>query len=159
MNKITTTLLILGFLMFSCKNESTTATSKENEGIAFNVPEGFILEDLYQPGTNEQGSWVALTQGPNDLIFACDQYGEIYYFDAPAIDSKLDKKDVHPLNLEIGEAHGLLWAFNSLYVAVNKRWDDDVPDEEENGSGFLSPLKKKAVCQPTGVKTICSNPI
>ncbi len=136
MNKITTTLLILGFLMFSCKNESTTATSKENEGIAFNVPEGFILEDLYQPGTNEQGSWVALTQGPNDLIFACDQYGEIYYFDAPAIDSKLDKKDVHPLNLEIGEAHGLLWAFNSLYVAVNKRWDDDVPDEEENGSGI-----------------------
>ena len=31
---------------------------------------------------------------------------------------------------------GLHWAFNSLYVAVNKRWKDDVPDEEEKGSGI-----------------------
>jgi putative heme-binding domain-containing protein len=134
MRKIITILFVTTLVFLSCKNETTT-TSEEKE-IAFNLPEGFILEDLYQPSENEQGSWVALAQGPENMIYACDQYGDIYYFNAPAIDSKLKKKDIHALNLEIGEAHGMMWAFNSLYVAVNKRWKDDVPDDQQNGSGI-----------------------
>lgn len=136
MNKIGILLFASCCILFSCKNNPPTTTSEEEKEIAFNLPDGFVLEDLYQPGTNEQGSWVALAQGPNDIIYACDQYGKIYYFNAPAIDAKLESEDVHPLDLNIGEAHGLLWAFNSLYVAVNKRWQDDVPDEQENGSGI-----------------------
>jgi len=120
---------VIGILLFfffnSCKNDLATYGNEEKE-ISFNIPENFVLEELYQPSINEQGSWVAMAKGPNNVIFACDQYGKIYYFDAPAIDETLKPEDVKTLDLEIGEAHGLLWAFNSLYVAVNKRWDDDV---------------------------------
>lgn len=136
MNKTSIILLVLGCILFSCKNDiSDTEKPKEENEIVFNLPEDFVLEDLYQPSSNEQGSWVSLAQGPKNIIYACDQYGEIYYFNAPAIDETLEAKDVHALSLEIGEAHGMLWAFNSLYVAVNKRWQDDVPDDQEKGSG------------------------
>ena len=134
MRKIVIILLASSLIIFSCKNDVST-TSEEKE-IAFNLPEGFILEDLYQPGLHDQGSWVALAQGPKDIIYACDQYGEIYYFNAPATNVQLEAKDIHPLGLEIGEAHGMMWAFNSLYVAVNKSWNDDVPDAQEKGSGI-----------------------
>lgn len=137
MNKFSIILFTLCCSLYSCKNDiSETTFEEKNQEIVFNIPEGFVLENLYQPSENVQGSWVALAQGPNDIIYACDQYGKIYYFKAPAIDTKLEAQDLHPLDLEIGEAHGLLWAFNSLYVAVNKRWQDNLPDEEENGSGI-----------------------
>ena len=137
MYKFGAILLVSCCVLFSCKNDTSEKTSEaSNTEIAFNLPEGFVLEDLYQPSLNEQGSWVALAQGPKDIIYACDQYGKIYWFKAPAIDTELKASEVHALDLEIGEAHGLLWAFNSLYVAVNKRWDDDVPDTKENGSGI-----------------------
>ncbi len=131
-----TTLALLCLLFLSCKNDGTSTSDEIEKSITFNLPDGFELEDLYHPSEHEQGSWVALAQGDNGQIFACDQYGKIYSFMAPEEGSVLDPGDVKPLDLGIGEAHGLLWAFNSLYVAVNKRWDDDVPDESENGSGI-----------------------
>lgn len=133
MQKIFISLFVLSFILFSCEQDAQSTTSEENqEEIAFNLPDGFVLEDLYQPSKNEQGSWVAMAQGPEKTIYACDQYGKIYYFNAPEIDQTLKPVDVMTLNLEIGQAHGMMWAFNSLYVAVNKRWKDGV----ENGSGI-----------------------
>jgi len=132
--KIIKTITILLTLVFlACNTE--ISTDEAEKPIEFNLPENFELEELYQPSKNEQGSWVALAPGPNNDIYACDQYGKIYHFNVPAIGSTLNNTDVRPLDIEIGEAHGLLWAFNSLYVSVNKNWKDDVPDEEENGSG------------------------
>ena len=54
----------------------------------------------------------------------------------PTAGQLLAPNNVDSVNLNIGSAHGLLWAFNSLYVAVNKRWKEDIPDEEERGSGI-----------------------
>ena len=136
MQKIFVALFVLNFVFVSCKPGATSNEPEEKNEIAFNLPEGFVLEDLYQPSEHEQGSWVAMAQGPQNIIYACDQYGKIYYFKAPEIDQTLKPEDVMPLDLEIGEAHGLHWAHNSLYVAVNKRWQDDVPDEQEKGSGI-----------------------
>ncbi len=135
MLKITIRLFALCAVLHACKKEAETAMVQEKE-IEFNLPEGFVLEDLYHPSQNDQGSWVSLAQGPDNTIFACDQYGKIYHFKTPAIGSTLSAKDITPLSIEIGEAHGLLWAFNSLYVAVNKDWDDDIPDDQENASGI-----------------------
>jgi len=138
--KKTIFLFALISIVYSCKEEKKEAPLEPKKitvaDISLNVPAGFKLEELYSPSKNEQGSWVALAQGPDNWLFACDQYGKIYKFKSPSDGSVLDVKDVQPLDLEIGEAHGLFWAFNSLYVAVNKRWDDDVPDEKENGSGI-----------------------
>ncbi|MBT8297932.1 MAG: hypothetical protein KJO52_06320, partial [Maribacter sp.] len=133
--KLTKTfILLLAILSFGCHSENSK--DEAEKPIEFDLPENFVLEDLYQPSKNMQGSWVALAPGPDNDIYACDQYGKIYHFNIPAIGSDLKQADVRPLDLEIGEAHGLLWAFNSLYVAVNKNWNDEVPDEEENGSGI-----------------------
>ncbi|MGB5500082.1 MAG: hypothetical protein WBM77_14220, partial [Maribacter sp.] len=133
MRIIKTITILLAFVFFACHTEKSKGEAEKP--IEFNLPENFELEELYQPSKHDQGSWVALAAGPDNDIYACDQYGKIYLFNVPAIGSTLNNKDVRPLDLEIGEAHGLLWAFNSLYVSVNKPWKDDIPDEEENGSG------------------------
>lgn len=137
MRKIFCLLVVVTALILSCKTDSSsTETKATNQEISFNLPKGFALEELYSPSAYDQGSWVAMAQGPESTIFACDQYGKIYYFNAPEKDKKLNPEAVTPLNLEIGEAHGLLWAHNSLYVAVNKQWDDDIPDDQEKASGI-----------------------
>jgi len=125
-------LFILGVCMLSCKNETSTLPEKN---IEFNLPDNFVLEDLYRPSIHGQGSWVSLAQGPEGRLFACDQNGKIYSFQAPQAGETIAPAQVDSINLNIGQAHGLLWAHNSLYVSVNKRWDDEIPDEEENGSG------------------------
>ena len=128
-------ILFIG-LFLACQNEPANnekeTTDDTQKDIQFNLPEGFVLEDLYSPNDKEQGSWVALTEGPNQLMYACDQYGDIYKFKLPAANQLLDPSSVDSVKLKIGSAHGLLWAFNSLYVAVNKRWRED----EKYGSGI-----------------------
>ncbi len=137
------TIFLLAFIstIISCKKDVANESGgleKNNlvlDSISFNLPVGFELEELYSPSDHEQGSWVSLAQGPGDLIYACDQYGKIYSFKTPESGKTIDPKTVDSVNLDIGNAHGMLWAHNSLYVAVNKRWSDDRPDDEENASG------------------------
>ncbi|WP_235843161.1 c-type cytochrome [Maribacter hydrothermalis] len=121
-------------LLFSCEEEKKETVKVIP--VEFNTPQNFELEEIYHPSNFDQGSWVALAQGDGNTMYSCDQYGKLYQFKIPAIGSALSQKDVVPIDVEIGEAHGLLWAFNSLYVAVNKNWDDDIPDDQENGSGI-----------------------
>ncbi|PIB29273.1 hypothetical protein BFP77_07130 [Maribacter sp. 4U21] len=129
-------LVVPIFILSSCKKGTETSTLESKQEIVFNLPEGFVLEELYQPSRHDQGSWVAMTKDSENKIYACDQYGKIYYFNAPKIDETLKPEDVHPLAIEIGEAHGLLWSHNSLYVAVNKEWEDTKVDKQQNGSGI-----------------------
>ncbi|MFH6604673.1 c-type cytochrome [Maribacter algicola] len=137
--KKATQLIALIYFFISCKQEKEVHSIEPQkitiDDISLNVPNGFELEELYSPSENEQGSWVALAQGPDNWLFSCDQYGKIYKFKAPSEGSVINADEIIPLNLKIGHAHGLLWAFNSLYVAVNKNWSDDLPDEKEYGSG------------------------
>lgn len=129
-------LAILSAFLLSCNSEKDSNKIDNEKEIKFNIPDGFVLEELYNPSLYDQGSWVALTQAPNNTIFACDQYGKIYEFKAPPEGETLKPTNVSPIELEIGAAHGLLWAFNSLYVAVNKNWEDAIPDDQENASGI-----------------------
>lgn len=118
--------------MIACKDYTQNEAATPASEIKFNIPDGFSLEEIYHPSANEQGSWVALAQGPNGIIYSCDQYGKIFSFTPPKNGEELSKEDVSPLDIEIGQAHGLLWAFNSLYVSVNKRWEED----SDYGSGI-----------------------
>ncbi len=130
-------ILVMACQKDSAKEQEETAEEATKKEITFNLPADFILEDLYNPNDslNDMGSWVALAEGPNKIMYACDQYGDIYKFPLPAKGDTLLVSQIDSIDLEIGHAHGLLWAFNSLYVAVNKGWDEDVPDEKEQGSG------------------------
>lgn len=111
--------LLLLVLIYSC---STPATSDPN----ILVQEGFIVEKLYSPSENSQGSWVSITKDNQGRLIASDQYGALYYIQVPKLGSKeAVKVDSIPVN--IGKAHGLLWAHNSLYVMKNS------DNQEESG--------------------------
>ena len=48
-----------------------------------------------------------------------DQYGSLYRVTPPGIGQPATDTHVSRLDIELGRAHGLLWAFESLYVMVN----------------------------------------
>jgi len=101
------------------------ADSEEEQTIQYNVPEGYRLEVLYAPKDHEHGSWVSLAEAPDGQLYASDQWGDLYQFPIPASGEILDSTQVQRVPLDIGNAQGLLWAFNSLYVSVNERWEQD----------------------------------
>ncbi len=83
------------------------------------VAKGFNVELLYSVPKDEQGSWVNMCVDPKGRLIVSDQYGSLYRVTPPGI---LGAKElsVEKINVDIGEAQGLLWAFDSLYVSVNK---------------------------------------
>ncbi len=109
-------LLLAAAHFFSCQPEKLS-----DPGVS--VKEGFIVEKLYAPGDHGQGSWVSITKDDKGRLIASDQYGKLYYIDAPPLDS-YDSVKVTPIPLEIGSAQGLLWAYGGLYVMVNKKPGD-----------------------------------
>ena len=83
------------------------------------VASGFKVELLYSVPAADQGSWVSMTVDDEGRLITCDQYGKLYRVTPPAIGST-EKTQVEPIEIEIGEAQGLLYAFDSLYVVVNR---------------------------------------
>ncbi len=84
------------------------------------VKKDFKVELLYSVPRETQGSWVNLTVDPKGRLITSDQYGRLYRITPPAIGGNADDTKVEMLPVELGEAHGLLWAFDSLYVVVNE---------------------------------------
>ncbi len=100
------------------------------------LPPGFRGERLYGPSEHEEGSWVAMTFDDKGRIIASDQYGYLYRLTVPTIGDTVTKTTVEKLEVlkdpafmsdtttgkvSMGYAHGLLYAFNSLYVMINHR--------------------------------------
>jgi putative heme-binding domain-containing protein len=106
------------------------------------VAPGFKVELLYTVPKEEQGSWVSLTTDPKGRIIAADQYGSLYRLIPPPIGSEsgtsierlsidlsalLDeppataakKGKAPPPKVTVG-AHGLLYAFDSLYIMADE---------------------------------------
>ncbi|MDQ3623839.1 MAG: c-type cytochrome [Verrucomicrobiota bacterium] len=112
---------------------------KVTEPAAIQVPPGFKVELLYTVPKAEQGSWVCMTIDPKGRIIAGDQSGGLYRVTVPAPGTAGEAR-VEPLKTDIGGAHGLLYAFDSLYVMVNEKpgkglWrlrDTDRDDQFDN---------------------------
>ncbi len=98
------------------KNDGPAETIAAGE---IGVAKGFKVEKLYNVPKEQEGSWVALTVDPKGRLIACDQYGSIYRMSVPAL-GKTETLKPEKLSLEMGKAHGLLAAFDSLYVMVNE---------------------------------------
>ncbi len=88
------------------------------------VPKGFKVELLYTVPKEEQGSWVALTTDAKGRLIACDQYGSLYRMAVPPL-GKTERLQPEKLKGDFGKAHGLLYAFDSLYVMVNENGKDN----------------------------------
>ncbi|MGB1925652.1 MAG: family 16 glycoside hydrolase, partial [Rubripirellula sp.] len=120
------------------KPEPSKPDLSKAEG-AINLPVGFQVEKLYSVPKEQQGSWVAMCLDHKGRMIVGDQYGGLYRFTPPPAGKKLTTQEIEPLTyapsarrdekpqsnakslLQIGGAHGLLYAFDSLYVVVNER--------------------------------------
>jgi putative heme-binding domain-containing protein len=89
-------------------------------------PAGFKAEHLYSPSENKIGSWVSMAFDDKGRMICSDQYGKLYRLKIPVVGAKLSTSDIEKLKIGpatdtmgMGYAHGLLYAFNSLYVMIN----------------------------------------
>ncbi|MGV8878688.1 MAG: c-type cytochrome [Sphingobacteriaceae bacterium] len=102
----------------------------------------FKAEHLYSPSESKNGSWVAMTFDDKGRMITSDQYGFLYRLEIPPIGSDTNKVKIKVEKLIVGDsskskigmgyAHGLLYAFNSLYVMVNHESDSTF----KKGSGL-----------------------
>ena len=85
------------------------------------VKDGFKVERLYSVPKKAFGSWNTLCEDNKGRLIAGDQYGAIYRFKRPAPGEILKDSDLEKIELDIGHAWGLCYAFDSLYVVVNDK--------------------------------------
>jgi putative heme-binding domain-containing protein len=123
-------------ISFSIRNEDAFFIADDPKVANLKLPQGFKAERLYGPSEHEEGSWVSMTFDNKGRIIASDQYGYLYRINVPAIGDTINKTKVEKLEVlkdpafmtdtttgkvSMGYAHGLLYAFNSLYVMINHR--------------------------------------
>jgi putative heme-binding domain-containing protein len=117
----------------NANNESSQALTGNPKIDKLKLPDNFKAERLYSPGDNKQGSWVSMTFDDKGRMIVSDQYGYLYRLNLPAVGEDSSKLKIEKLNIgqdtssqkvAMGYAHGLLYAFNSLYVMVNHNSDD-----------------------------------
>lgn len=137
------------------------------------VASGFKVEVIYTVPKEEQGSWVCLTVDARGRLIAGDQHGGLYRITVPPVGTSGPAK-VEPLVTKVGGAHGLLYAFDSLYVMVNERkaenglWrlrdtnGDDQFDEEQflreiKGSGEHGPHALVLGPDAKHIYVVCGN--
>ena len=99
------------------------------EPSSLTVAPGFKVELLYTVPKAEQGSWVSMTEDAKGRLIVGDQYGGLFRVTVPPLGTTEGVK-VEPLALPngptgkpLGGAHGLLYAFNSLYLMNNEMSD------------------------------------
>lgn len=93
------------------------ATPAEN----ITLLEGFEAELLYSVPIETQGSWVSLTIDPQGRFITSDQYGKLYRVTVPPVGAENSELKIEPIEVGVGTAHGLLYAFDSLYVVAGER--------------------------------------
>lgn len=79
----------------------------------------FKVELLYSVPGGDQGSWVNLCTDDKGRIYASDQYGGLYRFNAPAAGQTLKPEDVQKVPADIRAVNGMLFAYGALYLGVN----------------------------------------
>ena len=116
--------LVLSSVMF-CTLAAGAADGKEGSRGSLATPvnqikvaKDFKVELLYNVPKEQEGSWVNLCVDPKGRLITSDQYGGLYRITPPPLGGNASDTKVEKLDLEIGHAQGLLYAFDSLYVMV-----------------------------------------
>jgi hypothetical protein len=113
MQRVWQAILLTGFLV-PLHGFSAEATPVDE----MKTLKGFQVERLYNVPEDTQGSWVNMAVDPKGRLIVSDQYGKLHRVTLPPLGT-IEGLKVEPINADIGEAQGLLWAFDSLYVMVN----------------------------------------
>ncbi|MDA7618958.1 heme-binding protein, partial [bacterium] len=114
MKSLTLFLTLIGLVALA---QEPTVTAPDR----LTVKEGFKVERLYSVPKAELGSWVVMCKDDKGRLIAGDQYGALYRFSTPAPGATLKEKDIEKIDLDIGHAWGMCYAFDSLYVVVNDK--------------------------------------
>jgi putative heme-binding domain-containing protein len=101
-------------------NTTAGAVSSANPAARIRAPKGFQVDLLYSVPKDTQGSWVNMTVDPKGRLIVSDQYGSLYRVVLPKVGAANEPVQIEKIEAAIGEAHGLLWAFDGLYVMVNR---------------------------------------
>ena len=100
-------------------NEDQAAKSADLLGIGnIKVAKDFKIELLYTVPRKAEGSWVAMCIDPKGRLIVSDQNGALFRVTLPEAAGGTARTE--KINLDTGFAHGLLWVFDSLYVAVDE---------------------------------------
>ena len=102
------------------KDKSSVEKQLADPAARIKAPKGFQVDLLYSVPQEQQGSWVNMTVDPKGRLIVSDQYGSLYRVTLPATTAKGETPLIEMIDVPLGEAHGLLWAFDSLYVMVNR---------------------------------------
>ncbi len=95
---------------------------------AMSTPPGFRIERLHRVPSS-QGSWVSLTFLPDGRMVTSAQNGPLYLISSVSdtnsveveeLNIRVTKPDGDKKSKPLGGAQGLTWAFESLYVVLNK---------------------------------------
>ncbi len=140
-----------------CRADEAQPAESATHAAGLKLPEGFRAELLYSVPKEEQGSWVSMTLGPDGRLIVCDQYGGLYHVTLPSTDQFEGPVEVEPIDVQVGGAQGLLWAFDSLYVVVNGAAADGpglyrVRDTDDNGELDKVELLKALPTERIGVE-------
>ncbi len=108
-------------LLFCLATVFSTSSAYAAEAAAtpierISIADGFQVELLHTVPAGQEGSWVNMTPDPQGRLIVSDQYGSLYRV-TPGADAA--STTIEKLKVDIGEAQGLLCAFDSLYVMVN----------------------------------------
>ena len=106
----------LASLLLLAPPHGLTAEPEATPAAQIQVLDGFQVERLYSVPAGQQGSWVSMTVDPQGRLITSDQNGKLYRI---ALNDFTQPPTVEAIPAEIGRAHGLLYAFDSLYVMVN----------------------------------------
>jgi putative heme-binding domain-containing protein len=138
-------IALIAGVLFSCGDKDSTQNTDPKIS-KLKLPADFKVDHLYSPSNNEQGSWVSMTFDNKGRMITSDQYGALYRLELSPIGedtiASIEKLEIGKTNaeladstkpkIEMGYAQGLLYAFNSLYVMVNNR----VNENFSKGSGL-----------------------
>jgi putative heme-binding domain-containing protein len=101
------------------RNSAPPADDPATDPAGIQVPAGFRVELVYSVPKSAQGSWVSLTSDHRGRLIVSDQYGGLFRV-TPNPLGQSGLKRIESIDVPIGEAQGLLYAFDSLYVMVNR---------------------------------------
>ena len=145
-------LLALSGLLFKHASAEFDSSATPIESIS--VRDGFEVELLFTVPKERLGSWVNLCLDDKNRIIVSDQFGGLYRFKTPAKNQTLNESDVEKIPANIRAANGLLWAFDSLYVAVNdyeKKMESGIYRlTDSNGDDQLDKVEKLRGMQARG---------
>ncbi len=142
--------LFLFIFAGACKQEKEKEVVKEPNPKTdkITLPDGFEIEHIYSPSDDKKGSWVSMTFDDKGRMITSDQFGGLFRVELPPLGSDStvkpkiealdfpiegrDPKDTTSNKVGMGFAQGLLWAYNSLYVMINHRPNENL----SKGSGL-----------------------